>query len=221
MVRLQKWVETIDMYLFECGLESDEWRKVIVIYSSVLLTFMVSLYAILSGQTKKWIAYTLVSSFFVAVFGWEIWMNFGLIDGQHVTVRRTDALNCAIPYQINWLTNSIVDTGVVWLGIILVNKYYNHLALPFEKFTWPAFFILFILYMGQNIWVEMILYHNQIGSDARISWSPMMPLGPWFNPTLFNFGEREATLQAQSVWFIGTFLFYYLAIFYYRRFQGK
>jgi hypothetical protein len=48
-----------------------------------------------------------------------------------------------------------------------------------------------------------------------------MPLGPWFNPTLFNFGEREATLQAQSVWFIGTFLFYYLAIFYYRRFQGK
>ena len=221
MVRLQKWVESIDMYLFECGLESDEWRKVIVIYGSVLLTFVVSLYAILSGRTKKWIAYTLVSSFLVAVFGWEVWINFGLIDGQHVTVRRTDALNCAIPYQINWLTNSIVDTGVVWLGIILVNKYYNHLALPFEKFVWPAFLILFMWFMGQNIWVEMILYHNQIGSDARISWAPMMPLGPWFNPTLFNFGEREATLQAQSVWFIGTFLFYYLAIFYYRRFQGK
>ena len=168
MVRLQKWVETIDMYLFECGLESDEWRKVIVIYGSVLLTFAVSLYAILSGRIKKWIAYTLVSSFLVAVFGWEIWINFGLIDGQHVTVRRTDALNCAIPYQINWLTNSIVDTGVVWLGIILVNKYYNHLALPFEKFVWPAFLILFIWYMGQNIWVEMILYHNQIGNDARI-----------------------------------------------------
>ena len=56
MVRLQKWVEIIDMYLFECGLESDEWRKVIVIYGSVLLTFVVSLYAILSGRTKKWIA---------------------------------------------------------------------------------------------------------------------------------------------------------------------
>ena len=63
MVRLQKWVEIIDMYLFECGLETDEWRKVIVIYGSVLLTFVVSLYAILSGRTKKWITYTLVSSF--------------------------------------------------------------------------------------------------------------------------------------------------------------
>ena len=53
MVRLQKWVEIIDMYLFECGLESDEWRKVIVIYGSVLLTFVVSLYAILSGRKKN------------------------------------------------------------------------------------------------------------------------------------------------------------------------
>ncbi len=209
------------MYLFDCGLESDEWRKVIVIYTSVVITLSISLYAMVSGRTKKWIVYTLVASFLVAVFGWEIWINFGLVDGQHVEMRRSDALNCAIPYQINWLTNSIVDTGVVWLGIILVNKYYGYTSLPFERFVWPAFLILFVWYMGQNIWVEMILYHNQIGSDARISWGPMMPFGPWFNPTLFNFGEREATLQAQLVWFIGTFIFYYLAIFNYRRYKGN
>ena len=57
-------------------------------------------------------SFTLVTAFLIAVFGWEIWINFGLLDGQHVTMRRSDALNCAIPSQINWLTNSIVDTGV-------------------------------------------------------------------------------------------------------------
>lgn len=221
MAILPKWVEIIKMYLFDCGLELNEWRKVIVIYSSVLLTLSISLYTIMTGRTKKWIAYTLLTSFLIAVFGWEIWINFGLVDGQHVTVRRSEALNCAIPYQINWLTNSIVDMGVVWLGIIFVNIYYKKASLPFEKFVWPAFLILFIWYMGQNIWVEMVLYHNQIGSDARISWGPMMPFGSWFNPTLFSFGEREATLHTQSVWFIGTFLFYHLAIFNYRRFKGN
>ena len=165
--------------------------------------------------------YTLVIAFLIAVFGWEIWINFGLLDGQHVTMRRSDALNCAIPSQINWLTNSIVDMGVVWFGIILVNKYYKNSPKPFEKFLWPAFLILFIWFMGQNIWVEVILYHNQIGNDARISWGPLMPLGPWYNPALNVFGEREVTFQAQSVWFIGTFLFYYLAIFNYRRFKGN
>ena len=209
------------MYLFDCGLESDEWRKVMVIFTSIFVTFSVALYTTLKGRNKKWIVSTLILSFLIAVFGYEIWINFGLVDGQHVSARRSDALNCAIPSQINWLTNSIVDTGVAWLGIILVGIYYKNSPAPFEKFLWPAFFILLVWYVGQNIWVEMILYHNQIGNDARISWGPLMTLGPWYNPTLFSFGEREATLQSQGVWFISTFMIYYIAIFNHRRFKGN
>ena len=106
------------MYLFDCGLESDEWRKVMVIFTSIFVTFSVALYTTLTRRNKKWIVSTLIASFLIAVFGYEIWINFGLVDGQHVSARRSDALNCAIPSQINWLTNSIVDTGVAWLGII-------------------------------------------------------------------------------------------------------
>ncbi|MDB9985539.1 hypothetical protein OAD84_01105 [Pelagibacterales bacterium] len=209
------------MYLFDCGLEQDEWRKVMVIFTSIFVTMSVVLYTTLTGKNKKWMISTLIASFLIAVFGYEIWINFGIWNGQDVSMRRSDALNCAIPMQINWLTNSIVDTGVAWLGIILVNIYYKNSSVPFEKFVWPAFLILLVWYIGQNIWVEMILYHNQIGNDARISWGPLMPLGPWYNPTLFSFGEREATLQSQLVWFISTFMIYFIAIFNYRRYKGK
>ena len=33
---------------------------------------------------KKWISLTLLSSFLIAAIGWEIWVNFGLVDGDPV-----------------------------------------------------------------------------------------------------------------------------------------
>ena len=49
------------MYLFDCGLESDEWRKVMVIFTSIFVTFSVALYTTLKGRNKKWI---------VSLFDW-------------------------------------------------------------------------------------------------------------------------------------------------------
>ena len=209
------------MYLFDCGLESEEWRKVMVIFTSIFVIFSVALYTTLTWRNKKWIVSTLIASFLIAVFGYEIWINFGLVDGQHVSARRSDALNCAIPSQINWLTNSIVDTGVAWLGIILVGIYYKNSPAPFEKFLWPAFFILLTWFLAQNIWVEVILYFGQVGGDTRLSWAPLMPLGPWFNPILFSFGEREISFQGQSPWIIVTPIYYYLMIYFYKKTGGK
>ena len=75
--------------------------------------------------------------------------------------------------------------------------------------------------MGQNFIVEAVIYHNQVGSDAAISWAPLMPFGPYFNPTLINFGERDITLQSQSAWIIGTIVFYSISVYFYKKTNGK
>ena len=159
------------MWLFDCGLESIEWRRVVIIYSVASAPIIFSLYLFFFSNFKRWILYTVISSFFIAIFGWEIWLNFGLVDGQHVDLRRSEALGCAIPYQINWLTNSLGDVSVVWFGIILLDYFYKKSNAQFEKFLWPAFFILLTWFLAQNIWVEVILYFGQVGGDTRLSLS--------------------------------------------------
>ena len=107
------------MWLFDYGLDIVEWRRTIVVYLSAIAPIILSLYLIYKNQMKKWIALTLLSSFLL-LLGWEIWVNFGLIDGDPVNLRRSDAMTCAIPMEINWLVNSLADTGIVWFAIILV-----------------------------------------------------------------------------------------------------
>ena len=73
------------MWLFECGLDTIEWRRTIIVYLSAIAPIILSLYLIYKNQMKKWISLTLLSSFFIAALGWEIWVNFGLIDGDPVS----------------------------------------------------------------------------------------------------------------------------------------
>ena len=70
--------------------------------------------------------------------------------------------------------------------------------------------------MFQNILVEIVIYHHQVGGNALLSWAPMMPLGSWFNPKLQVLGDRTVALQTQSAWIIGSFVFYYLSIYFYK-----
>ena len=170
---------------------------------------------------KKWIALTLLSSLLIAALGWEIWVNFGHVDGDPVNLRRSDAMTCAIPMEINWLVNSLADTGIVWFAIILVYWIFPKRALEYEKFQLVFLSMFFIWFMGQNFLVEAVIYHNQVGGDAAISWAPLMPFGPYFNPTLINFGERDITLQSQSAWIIGTIVFYSISVYFYKKTNGK
>ena len=108
------------MWLFDCGLDIVEWRRTLVVYLSAMAPIILALYLIYKNQMKKWIAFTLLSSFLIAAFGWELWVNYGLLNGDEVTLRRSEALSCAIPLHVNWLVNSLADTGIVWFAIILV-----------------------------------------------------------------------------------------------------
>ena len=209
------------MWLFDCGLDIVEWRRTLVVYLSAMAPIILALYLIFKNQMKKWIAFTLLSSFLIAAIGWEIWVNFGLVDGDPVNIRRSDAMTCAIPMEINWLVNSLADTGIVWFAIILVYWIFPKRALEYEKFQLVFLSMFFIWFMGQNFLVEAVIYHNQVGGDAEISWAPLMPFGPYFNPTLINFGERDITLQSQSAWIIGTIVFYSISVYFYKKTNGK
>ena len=209
------------MWLFDCGLDIVEWRRTIVVYLSAMAPIILFLYLIYKNQMKKWVALTLLSSFLIAALGWEIWVNFGLVDGDPVNLRRSDAMTCAIPIEINWLVNSLADTGIVWFAIILVYWIFPKRALEYEKFQLVFLSMFFIWFMGQNFLVEAVIYHNQVGGDAAISWAPLMPFGPYFNPTLINFGERDITLQSQSAWIIGTIVFYSISVYFYKKTNGK
>ena len=145
------------MWLFDCGLDTIEWRRVIIVYTVSLSPFILFAYLTYKGKMKKWVTYTIISSFFIAMFGWEIWLNFGLLDGQPVDLRRSSALSCAIPSSINWITNSLGDVAIVWFGIILLSYFYKNKSSPFEKFIIPAFLILLSWFLIQNIWVEIVL----------------------------------------------------------------
>jgi len=105
--------------------------------------------------------------------------------------------------------NSLGDAGAVMLGgLWLMWRYAKKDHDIFNKWNWNAFAVLMIWCMGQNILVEMFLYHDQISEGKALSWAPLSPLGPYFNPLLFEFNDRSLMLQTQVPWLILPALIY-------------
>jgi hypothetical protein len=67
----------------------------------------------------------------------------------------------------------------------------------FRHWHWGAFALLLIWFIGQNVFVEMFLYRDQLAVGKPLSWAPLAATGPWFNPTLFAFRDRTITLQGE------------------------
>lgn len=165
----------------------------------------------------KWQVLTLLAVFVIAAFGWELWLTYGWAGGLPVDGRRSAALNCAVPQNLNWVLNSLGDVLVAWIGICLLRFVYRKKPSPFMTWRGPAFFILLVWCLAQNIYVEAFFYHQQLGENGDLSWAPLHPLGSWFNPILFKIAGREITLQAQMSWMLMTPIIYALAIYFYRR----
>ena len=208
----------MSLLLNYCNLNNVELWLVARIYIAAILPVLLSIYFYLTKQVSYHYSIILISTFFLASLGWELWMTYGFAGGLPVDLRRSDGLNCAIPINLNWILNSLADTLVVWIGLCLLKLKYKNKS-PFIKWQWSAFFILLIWFVTQNIYVEAFLYHLQLGSNGDISWAPFHPLGSWFNPILFEIMGRPITLQSQSSWFLMTPLIYYLSIRFYKKFN--
>ena len=206
----------MDNFLNFCDLNNFEYWLVIRLYFAATLPILLAIYYLINKKVCYSTAYTLICAFFIVVLGWEIWLTYGLSGGLPVDQRRSAMLTCAIPVNINWLLNSLADVLIVWIGLFFVKTYYRRKMSPFIKWKWGAFFILLTWFIIQNIYIEAFFYHLQLGSNGDLSWAPLMPLGSWYNPTIFTVFGNPITFQSQSSWVIMTPIIYILSIYFNR-----
>lgn len=200
-------------------LSDFEQHIVTVVYCSSLIPLALVIALSFTKKISKQNLGLYIAGFFICALGWEIWFTYGLVDGQAVEARRSAALNAAIPQNINWLLNSLADAAICMIGLILIKRLIGHKAL--QQWSWPAVGVLFIWFIGQNLYVELVVYHAQLQMGTQLSWAPLVPTGPWFNPVLFEIAGRTATLQGQVSWLIMTPLFYWLLLKTYRDVPSK
>ena len=185
----------------------EEARVIVVVYTAVLLPLII--YFFNKSKIPSWVPSFYIIAVIVCALGWEIWFTFGWLDGDPVDIRRSVALNTWLPKNINWLMNSMGDAGAVLLGgFWLMWLTHNKDNSVFLEWKWSAFIVLLAWCIGQNILVEMFLYHDQLAEGKPLSWAPLSPLGPYFNPILFEFNNRTIMLQSQMPWLILPWFFY-------------
>jgi len=193
---------------------AEELRVISVVYTSSILPLALVLWLRFRRRLPQWIWRVYWLSFGACAVGWELWFTYGWVGGDPVDERRAAVLTEAIPIHLNWLLNSLADAGAICLGgLLLVWVVFRRRpsAGPselFQSWHWGVFSLLLLHFIAQNLFVEMFLYHDQLAEGKPLSWAPLAPTGPWFNPTLFRFGERTITLQGQLPWFIMAPLFY-------------
>ena len=179
----------------------EEARVICVVYLSVIVPAVV--YFKNKSMLPKWVLPTYVISFLVCALGWELWFTYGWVDGVAVDLRRSESLNNWLPRDINWLMNSLGDAGAVLLGgFWIMWMFKKRDDQVFYTWSWSAFGILMVWCVGQNILVEMFLYHDQLAEGKPLSWAPLSPSGPYFNPVLFEFNDRTLLLQSHLPWLI-------------------
>lgn len=179
----------------------EEIRYIAVVYASSIIPILILIKY--RYELPKWVPAIYLGSFIVCALGWEIWFTYGLIDGESVIERRSNILNQWIPLHINWIVNSLADAGTVCLGgLWLIWVMGNKKNYIFNNWRWSSFFILTIWCIGQNIFVELFLYYDQLSEDKNLSWAPLIPTGNIFNPVLFEINGRSLMFQTQLPWII-------------------
>ena len=199
----------------------EQMRLVFVVYSSAIVPILLIPYLLRRGIIPGWAPQVYIASFLACALGWELWFTYGWVAGDPVSLRRAEALNTAIPLHINWLLKSLADAGsICMVGLWLMWRSQGRDSGIFTRWSWPAFSVLMIWCLGQNIFVEMFLYHDQLAEGKALSWAPLVPTGPWFNPTLFEFNSRTITFQGQVAWLMMGPLLYAGVIYKVRRYQS-
>ena len=200
----------------------EQLRLIVVVYTSSLVPLVLIPYLYINNKVPAWVPYIYAIFFIVCALGWELWFNYGLVYGDNVDLRRAAQLSTKLPIHVNWLLNSLADSGTICLGgLYLTWIFMKKNNSIFYKWNWKCFFILLTIFVSQNILVEMFLYHDQLSVGKSLSWSPLTPLGPWINPIIFSFNERTIFLQSQFPWLLMTPIFYRFLIYFLNKYYKK
>ncbi len=122
-----------------CNLNGEELWLVVRLYFFAISPVILGLYLLKTNNIDYRTAITLCLTFFICSFGFEIWLTYGLIDGLPVNLRRSAALNCAVPQDLNWILNSLGDVLIVWIGLFLVKKFFRNLQILLTNGIGPSF----------------------------------------------------------------------------------
>jgi len=179
----------------------EELRVIMVVYFSALVPLSYLLYSY--KKLPAWAPLVYVVCFLICALGWELWFTYGWVDGDDVNLRRSATLSAWIPMDINWILNSLADAGTIALGgLWLTWKLCASDSRIFLNWSWKAISILYVWCVGQNLFVEIFLYHDQLAEGKPLSWAPLAPFGAYFNPELFSLNGRTVMLQTQIPWLI-------------------
>ena len=193
----------------------EELRVVVVVYTTAIVPIIILFNLYLKNQLPRSLLKIYLSSFLICALGWELWFTYGLYAGDPVDLRRSEVLNQFIPKNVNWLMNSLADAGTISLGgILLTGRILGSGRAVFNQWNASAFLILLTWCIGQNIFVEMFLYFDQLSAGKDLSWAPLAPTGPWMNPVLFQFEDRTITLHGQIPWLLMTPILYKGTMYY-------
>jgi hypothetical protein len=171
----------------------------------------------LVGRLPRWVLAVYAYAFAICAVGWEIWYTYGLVGGLPVDERRAPAMSEAIPIHLNWVLTSLFDAAICAIGLFLIWLLYGFKDTAFKRRKWPALAVLFVLFVGQNIYVEYMI-HDQVKPGLPLSWAPLIPTGPWFNFVLFEIQGRAITFQTQLPWVLMVPVFSLLVFWCYRRY---
>lgn len=204
------------------ALTFEQTRLVFVVYCSALAPLLAIPWLHHRRVIPAWVLPVYISTFVACALGWELWFNYGIVAGDSVDVRRALGLTQRLPLHLNWILNSLADAGAISCGgLLAVWLLSGRNPTLFSQWRHSVFLCLLFLFIGQNILVEMFLYHDQLEVGKPLSWAPLSPFGPWWNPVLFEFEGRTITLQGQLPWLFMTLLFYTGVLAYLQRVKGK
>ncbi len=179
------------------------------LYVTALVPLVVMIALYLFGKLPKWVMAVYGYAFLICAIGWEIWYTYGLVAGLSVDERRAAAMSDAIPIHLNWVLTSLFDAAICVIALGLIWLMAGRKDTAFERFGWPATLVLFIVFVGQNVYVEYMI-HDQVNPGLALSWAPLIPTGPWFNFVLFEIDGRAITFQTQLPWVLMVPVFIWL-----------
>jgi hypothetical protein len=190
------------------------------LYLTALVPLAVVILLYVSGRLPRWALAVYGYSFLICAVGWEIWYTYGLVGGLPVDARRAPAMSEAIPQHLNWVLTSLFDAAVCGIGLFLIWLIYGFKDTAFRGWKWPALVVLFVVFVGQNVYVEYVI-HDQVKPGLPLSWAPLIPTGPWFNFVLFEINGRAITFQTQLPWVLMVPVFSCLVFWCYRRYGAE
>jgi len=162
--------------------------------SSMAIGILAATFIFLALVTFKalpiWYLWIFFITFALCMIGWEMWMTYGIIDGDSVEERtgRDNGSNMVLMC----LGDAIIGVLQIWAAMKMVGPS------AFKSWNWKAFGIIFAIGIVQNILVTVAL-SKQIKGES-ISWAPMMPI------------KTDPIIQTQEPWILEPFILYAIAI---------